>query len=146
MGRTLMVAREGSGQSLLMYTNAFWLFAHTAPLSKSCPAVRLAAVSRASGGPAGWRHSSGSAAASAAEPKNWERQGSAPLANTASQTAALPSTAAAHSGTPKLFRPSSLSRLLMQASWMYSLEMLQWGAHRSEAWHLQGLHAIQGKC
>ncbi len=51
-GHTSMVASEGSGQSLLMYTNAFWLLAHTAPLSKSCPAVRLAAVSRASGGPA----------------------------------------------------------------------------------------------
>lgn len=50
--RTMMVAREGSGQSLLMYTNAFWLLAHTAPLSKLCPAVRLAAVSLASGGPA----------------------------------------------------------------------------------------------
>ena len=49
---TLMVAREGSGQSLLMYTNALWLFAHTAPLSKFCPAVTLAAVSLASAGPA----------------------------------------------------------------------------------------------
>ena len=41
-----------------------------------------------------------------------------PLANTDSQTLALLSWAAAHSGSPKLFRPSSLSRLLMQASWV----------------------------
>ena len=53
---------------------------------------------------------------------NWDN---IPLAKTDSQTLALLSLAAAHSGSSKLFRPSSLSRRLMQASWMYSLEMLQ---------------------
>lgn len=47
-----MTALAGRMQSFLMYTNAETLLAHTLPLSKFCPAVRFAAVRRASDGPA----------------------------------------------------------------------------------------------
>ena len=135
---TLMVAREGSGQSLLMYTNALWLLAHTAPLSKFCPAVRLAAVSLASGGPATAtrlltvRCKACQRAVYVQQLLNQAagRQGRSttlytlphvveeypPSLNTDWQTPLLPSWASAQVGSWMLLRPTSLSLLLMHAS------------------------------
>lgn len=46
------MAMEGSWQEFLMNTKALVPDAQAFPLSKDCPAVRLPAVSSASGGPA----------------------------------------------------------------------------------------------
>ena len=57
--------------------------------------------------------------------------GGSPFANTLSHVAGLVSCTSLHGGICTLLRPSSLSRLLTQASWTYSLEMLHLHTYRS---------------